>query len=337
MGNQTSKLRNAEQPWIEQGQKEKFFSISQFKLCNVVGKGSWSTVFVVKDRSSKQKFALKCINKKKHNPGKIKQLLTEVSLLRSLDHPLLCRFYSEFQDDNKIYLVSDLMLGGDLRYHIAQNRFQESVVCVWIAELASALIYIHSKGILHRDIKPDNILLDEYGHCRLVDFNVASRLSQQTPDGKGFVKGRVGTPAYMSPETLVHAISYRESDWWSLGITMYECLLQTRPFSSTMVVNWIRSSEKEKNSLLETMCSSLELRNNKQLDVLSKEARVAIQGFLEPSIKNRFGHNENKIPNISFFSSVCFDTISQGKWAPKFRPKSGKLYADPILELEATF
>lgn len=338
MGNSNSKSVKNDKENLEDPNATNFESVSQFKIRNVIGKGSWSTVFVVKHRQTKQRFALKCINKKKHDEHKIKKLRNEVLLLQSLNHPLLCKFYSEFEDETKIYLVTDLMLGGDLRYHISQRKFNESVIRIWMVELVSALIYIHSKGVLHRDVKPDNILLDEKGHCKLADFNVAAKVhTSSSPSKLNMTVGRVGTPVYMAPETLIHAVSYKESDWWSLGITFYECLFQVRPFPNHLLINWIRASEEEKASSADRLSSALHISRDKKLTTISKDARSAVMAFLEMDIKKRLGHSSKKLQTHPFFCSISLETVSKGNLTPIFRPKSGKVYVDPILDLEATF
>lgn len=111
------------------------------------------------------------------------------------------------------------MSGGDLRFHISRKTFTEEAVQFWIAELGCALKYIHGQNIIHRDVKPDNVLLDADGHVHLTDFNVASDI----------VPGRLltsksGTLAYLSPEVYAGKGYTVCSDWWSLGVLFYECI-----------------------------------------------------------------------------------------------------------------
>lgn len=113
----------------------------------------------------------------------------------------------------------DLMSGGDLRFHISRKTFTEEAVRFWIAELGCALRYIHSKGIIHRDIKPDNVLLDSEGHIHLADFNVASDFTPGKP-----LTSKSGTLAYLAPEVYKGTGYSCGADWWSLGVLMYECI-----------------------------------------------------------------------------------------------------------------
>lgn len=124
----------------------------------------------------------------------VKHIVQERKLLQQIEHPFLVNLRFAFQDDENMFMVLDLMLGGDLRYHLdRQHRFSEETVKLFIAEIGAALSYLHSEGIVHRDLKPDNILLDENGHFHLTDFNISTFLPK---DGE-FLRSMAGTPAYM--------------------------------------------------------------------------------------------------------------------------------------------
>jgi serine/threonine kinase 32 len=121
----------------------------------------------------------------------------------------------------------DLMTGGDLRFHISRKTFTEDAVRFWIAELGCALRYVHQQGIVHRDVKPDNVLLDNEGHVHLADFNVASDFTPGKP-----LTSKSGTLAYLAPEVYMGKGYQSEVDWWSLGVLFYECIYNKRPFEA---------------------------------------------------------------------------------------------------------
>lgn len=123
-------------------------------------------------------------------------------------------------------MVLDLMLGGDLRFHLDRAGYMpEETVRFILAELSLALDYLHRKGIVHRDIKPDNVLLDEKGHAHLTDFNIAVHFTERRA-----LTSIAGSMAYMAPEVLLKRGYTYTVDWWSLGVMGWELLFGKRPF-----------------------------------------------------------------------------------------------------------
>ncbi|XP_054855305.1 serine/threonine-protein kinase 32B isoform X2 [Eublepharis macularius] len=147
-------------------------------------------------------YAMKYMNKQKCiERDEVRNVLRELQIMQGLEHPFLVNLWYSFQDEEDMFMVVDLLLGGDLRYHLHQNvQFNEAAVKLYICELALALDYLQRYHIIHRDIKPDNILLDEH----------APEIFQTFMDGG---------PGYSYPV-----------DWWSLGITTYELLRGWRPY-----------------------------------------------------------------------------------------------------------
>ena len=156
---------------------------------------------IVRKKSDKQLYALKYINKVKCIQQKAaRNTVFERNLLIDLDYPLIVNLRYAFQDDENMFMVLDLMLGGDLKYHLQQTgSFPEEAVRIWAAEMICAVEYLHEKGVVHRDIKPDNLLLDEKGHVHLTDFNVATYL----PSDGSRLQSFSGTITYMGRRTRI--------------------------------------------------------------------------------------------------------------------------------------
>ncbi|KAJ5928319.1 hypothetical protein N7466_007275 [Penicillium verhagenii] len=201
-------------------------NLNHFRLLRVVGKGAFGKVRIVERKDTGLTFALKYIRKEEVvRSESVRNIIRERRMLEHLNHPFLCNLRYSFQDIEYIYIVVDLMNGGDLRFHISRKCFTEDAVRFWAAELACALRYIHSQGIIHRDVKPDNVLLDSEGHVHLADFNVASDFRPGKP-----LTSKSGTLAYLAPEVYEGGGYFFEVDWWSLGVTFYECIYNKRPF-----------------------------------------------------------------------------------------------------------
>jgi serine/threonine kinase 32 len=143
-----------------------------------VGRGAFGKVRIVRYKRNKHLYAMKYINKEKCiSQNAIKNTILERNTLENINHPLIVNLRFAFQDDENMFMVLDLMLGGDLKFLLRKSgRMPEEWVRFYCAEMICALDYCHSQGVVHRDIKPDNLLLDEKGHVHLTDFNVATYL-----------------------------------------------------------------------------------------------------------------------------------------------------------------
>ncbi|XP_049862564.1 serine/threonine-protein kinase 32B isoform X2 [Schistocerca gregaria] len=214
------------------GPADQEVNFDHFQILRAIGKGSFGKVCIVQKKDCKRMFAMKYMNKSACvERDALRNVLREVDILASLEHPFLVNLWFSFQDEEDLFMVSDLLLGGDLRYHISQRvRFSEACVQLYVCELAMALDYLHSRRIVHRDVKPDNILLNEEGHAHLTDFNIATVLEPGQ-----LATSMSGTKPYMAPEIFECAadacLGYGPPvDWWSLGVVAFEALCGARPF-----------------------------------------------------------------------------------------------------------
>lgn len=133
--------------------------------------------------------------------------------------------YYAFQDRDNLYLVMDLLNGGDLRYHICQHkRFDEKTTKFFVACLVAGLEYCHEKKILHRDIKPENLVIDDEGYLRITDFGIARVWRPENASDTS------GTPGYMAPEVMCRNNHTYAVDYFAVGIMAYECMNGRRPY-----------------------------------------------------------------------------------------------------------
>lgn len=208
------------------GGGEEQLSRGSFKFHMVVGKGGFGKVWIVTSKSSKKYFALKEMSKARIISKKsVHSVMNEKDILCSLQHSFIINIKSSFQDKQNLYLIMDLVSGGDLRFHVCYMRkFTEEQTQFFIACILHALEYIHGRGFLHRDIKPENLVFDEQGYLHVTDFGISRKWN---PDN---AKDTSGTPGYMSPEVMCRMQHGPESDYYAVGVIAYECMIGKRPY-----------------------------------------------------------------------------------------------------------
>ncbi|CAE6432458.1 unnamed protein product [Rhizoctonia solani] len=206
----------------------------EYELGPALGRGAFATVRRALHRASGQWFACKVITKSRfvHNPRSRQMFEREVTIMKEFDHPYICKLAAHYEDESTIWLILELISGGDLlEAVINENGLSEEETRQLATEMCLAMEYSHSKGVTHRDLKPENILLTDTvpRHAKIADFGLAKAVDSGT-----FLKTFCGTPTYLAPEVVLRAqdAGYNELvDSWSLGVIVWSMLTNTVPFT----------------------------------------------------------------------------------------------------------
>ncbi|KAM7201008.1 Serine/threonine-protein kinase ark1 [Naviculisporaceae sp. PSN 640] len=215
----------------------KQFHLGMFEIGRPLGKGKFGRVYLARERSSNFICALKVLYKSElqHGGGVEKQVRREIEIQSNLRHPNILKLYGHFHDSKRIFLILEFAGKGELYKHLRrETRFPEWKAAQYIAQMASALRYLHRKHVIHRDIKPENILMGIHGEIKISDFG----WSVHAPNNRR--QTLCGTLDYLPPEMIGSGGRdkwYNEKvDLWSLGVLTYEFLVGEAPFEDTPIM-----------------------------------------------------------------------------------------------------
>ncbi|CAF4430484.1 unnamed protein product, partial [Rotaria sp. Silwood2] len=277
--------------------RERRINFDDFEPIKIIGRGAFGTVDLVRRKSSGQVYAMKTLSKFEMLKRSDSAFFWEErNIMAFSNSDWIVKLHYAFQDSKNLYMIMDYMPGGDLITLLERYEINESSARFYCAEVVLALDAIHSMGYIHRDIKPDNMLLDARGHLKLADFGTCIKM-----DKDGLVRSdtAVGTPDYISPEILksqsTTGVYGREVDWWSVGVFLYEMLLGETPFYAESLVGTYHKIMHHEDNLAfpEEIPLSSEARTLICAFLTDRSVRLGKNGVLEVKAHPFFtNHNE---------------------------------------------
>ncbi|XP_041458609.1 protein kinase C delta type-like isoform X2 [Lytechinus variegatus] len=280
------------------------YSIDDFMLQKVLGKGSFGKVMLAQQKGTNKYFAIKALKKEVVlEDDDIECTMVERHVLGlAWAHPFLTHLYCTFQSKEHLFFVMEYLNGGDLMFHIQSSlRFEEKRARYYAAEIICGLQFLHKRGIIYRDLKLDNVLLDRDGHIKIADFGMCKQNIQGDTKASTFC----GTPDYIAPEILKGQKYAASVDWWSFGVLLYEMLIGQSPFHG-----------EDEDQLFDCI-----LHDSPHYPRwLSKDAHSCLVQLLERNPEIRLGVKSN-VRGHPFFKSIDFDRLERREIPPPFKPK----------------
>jgi serine/threonine protein kinase len=223
-------------------------------------------------------------------------------ILEQLDHPFIVKLYSAFQDARNLYMNLEFVVGGELFTFLSTyQNFTVDIARFFAAEIVCVLEYLHARKIVYRDLKPENVLIDQHGHIKICDFGFAKHLQDRTYTV-------CGTMDYLSPEIIKKRGHGFGVDFWALGVIIFEMITGYPPFDDDNPIG---------------VCSKILNGDVTFPDFLDDDTVSIIRGLLTEDLTQRLGCMEGKFRDLMlhpFFASVDWNKCYQRKLRPPFRP-----------------
>jgi len=302
--------------------EEQAVGVEDFATLRLLGRGGFGTVYASRKLDSGRLYAMKAISKKLIKWKKaVSMTMLERHCLALVESPFVCNLAYAFQDKTHLFLIMDLMAGGDLKFHLTKQKgprpgFSEDRTKFHSAEILLALDAMHKKDIIFRDLKLENVLLDESGHCKISDLGLVAL------QGKKRITHYAGTPGYIAPEVAQKIPYGTPVDFFSYGVTIYRMLSGKKPFKG--------SSRQEFDK---AVCEDEPVYDR---DVFSPEATSLIKGLLRKDPKKRLGCGPAGVQEIKdhpFFADIDWGLLEIGYLDPPFVPSKHDVNANSLEDI----
>jgi len=288
--------------------EKKKFKLDDFVIMQTLGTGSFGRVHLVKHKETGKYYAMKVLVKRQIIESKqVEHTINEKKILETLDHPYMVNLIGSFKDNRNLYIILEYVCGGELFSYLRQcKRLPNHVARFYAAEVVLAFEHLHSKDIIYRDLKPENLLIDKNGNIKITDFGFAKHV----PDVTWTL---CGTPDYLAPEIIQSKGYGKAVDWYALGVLIYEMLAGFPPFY-----------DEDQMRLYERILEG-RLRWPSYFDPAAKDL---IKRLLSPDLTKRYGNLKSGSADIKkhkWFSEIDWKKLAEVKVkAPYIPPFTGE-------------
>ncbi len=286
--------------------EKKFHSLklNDYDIVDTIRTLPFGRIKTAKNKRTNELISLKILNKSEIIKSKQEPHITnELNILQELAHPSIISLLSANNDDKYIYLAFEFLLGGDLFTLLrVENKFSIEKAQFYAGQIVFVLDYLHSKSIIYRNLKPENILINKNGYIKISDFGLSKVIEDRTYT-------MCGTPGYLAPEIILNKGYGLSVDWWAFGILLYEMICGVDPFAD-------EDTMKIYENILER-----KIQFSSDFD---DKSRSLIKHLLEPDLSKRYGNLKsgvNDIKNHPFFKSMNWDKLLRQEIEAPFIPK----------------
>jgi len=288
-------------------QVSKKVAFENFEFLKVLGRGTFGKVVLCREKSSSTLYAIKILKKEVIiNKGEVKHTMTENRVLQTTKHPFIIGLKYSFTTQDRLCLVMEYVNGGELFVHLGKERqFSEDRTRFYGAEITSAIGYLHKRGVVYRDIKLENLLLDKDGHIKIADFGLCKENIKDDKTTNTFC----GTPEYLAPEILEDNDYGLAVDWWGVGCVLYEMMVGRLPFYN-----------RDQSVLFELIL----LDQVRFPSSLSPFAKDFLKGLLTKDPTKRLGGGPKDAEEVKaheFLSSINWNDLEKKRIKPPFKPQ----------------
>ncbi|XP_059217200.1 microtubule-associated serine/threonine-protein kinase 4 isoform X2 [Stomoxys calcitrans] len=309
-----------------------------FDIVKLISNGAYGAVYLVKHKTTRQRFAMKKINKNNLIlRNQVEQVFAERDILSFADNPFVVSMYCSFETKKHLCLVMEYVEGGDCATLLKNiGPLPADMARFYFAETVLAVEYLHSYGIVHRDLKPDNLLITALGHIKLTDFGLSKMglMSLATNLYEGYIDSETrqfsdkqvyGTPEYIAPEVILRQGYGKPVDWWSMGIILYEFLIGCVPFFG----------ETAEELFAHTVNDDIEWPDNDDWPV-QPEAKDIITQLLQQNPRDRLGTQTGalEVKEHFYFDGLDWNSLLRQKaeFVPQLSNDDDTSYFDTRMD-----